>query len=476
LKPRSALIRLVLLVLLVAVTVEPIQIRAQGQGQVPVGVRINRGSEFYAVAVYGDYVYVAGRELSSSSPYIVKFDRDYNVVWAVRIYKNTYAYDIDIGLDGNIYVTGDTFLAKLDQDGNLKWYRTLSIAGKSVFGYGVVAAPDGSVYVAGDNYIAKFDSNGNLLWAKAIHSDGCYVYFVPWDVATTRDGSVYVVGYIWCYSSNSYDAFVAKLDSNGNLAWFRLIGGSGHEFATSVAVGPDGSIYVVGYTYSFGTGVADIFVAKLDQGGNLVRFKTIGGSNDDFGNAVAVGADGSVYVVVNSNSFSDSYANYVAKLDQSGKLVWFRRPVANFYGIGNNIEVMPYGCPIYVGTYMRYGAVAWGYTDEVDPSQVSVNDYTNSGVVKSPRASTPDITDFSALPGNPNVLRDNPSVQPIYGAGLLEQTCPIFSVQPQPQQSADSAQTGRSLGGAAEPFEYWLVVVPVAATIVVAVAVTRRRT
>jgi len=506
---------LALLVLTVTATVAP-AVRAQGQDQVPVGIMLRnqdsisyQDTQLYAVAVYGDYIYAAGRAMAWNprtwswywTPYVVKFDRDFNVVWAVRIGTSDIRINsIAVGPDGSIYVTGDGFLTKLDQDGNLSWFRTLSITSTTSAGHDVAVAPDGSVYVAGVRYVAKFDSNGNLLWSKVILSNGCNYYkFVANGIAVAPDGSVYVAGQMPCGSSDN--AFVAKLDSNGNLVWFRLINGSNYDSAYDVAVGPDGSVYVVGYTIISNASGADAFVAKFDREGNLKWLKTIGGPNVDSGYSIAVGPDGSVYIVVRSNSFSgsfSSYVSYVAKLDQDGNLLWFRSMVGDISPErkGSIIAVMPCGCPIYVSIYAirridfthNYGVVGWGYADEVDPSEVSVNDYTNNTeIVKSPDASTWNLTYFSASPGYLSAQSSRSSVEPLYGVRLLEPVCPVLSVsqpqsqpepQPQPQpppRTADPVQTAGSLGGNAEPFEYWLAVVPAVAVLVLAAYTTRRQ-
>src|SRR6266480_789354 len=73
--------------------------------------------------------------------------------------------------------------------------------------------------------------------------------------------------------SGDDDAFVAKLDSNGNLIWNTFIGGSQSDLATALALDASGNIYVVGWsTSSWGSpirsfsGGYDAFAAKIDSG------------------------------------------------------------------------------------------------------------------------------------------------------------------------------------------------------------------
>ena len=75
------------------------------------------------------------------------------------------------------------------------------------------------------------------------------------------------------------------------LTYGSYIGGTGDETIETATTGPDGSLYLSGYTTSpalFGQtkpgNWADVFVIKLLPGGGAVDFVTyIGGGNDDYG-------------------------------------------------------------------------------------------------------------------------------------------------------------------------------------------------
>lgn len=109
-------------------------------------------------------------------------------------------------------------------------------------------------------------------------------------------------------------AFIAKLDPAGQAAWAKTLnreGLNGAVQADTLVVDPAGAIVVTGNiigTIDVGTGpiVADsndIFLAKYAADGALVWVKTFGGPRGDYGTAVAVGADGDVYLV---GTFEDS--------------------------------------------------------------------------------------------------------------------------------------------------------------------------
>ena len=81
-----------------------------------------------------------------------------------------------------------------------------------------------------------------------------------------------------------------------------IFGGDDIDAATDLAVGPNGSLYIVGYTRS-NLGAApkpkesNAFVARVDLSGNeVVTVKTLGSDNEDRAESVAIGANGRVYV------------------------------------------------------------------------------------------------------------------------------------------------------------------------------------
>ena len=97
-------------------------------------------------------------------------------------------------------------------------------------------------------------------------------------------------------SQGGADIFIAKYDNGGNLLWVRSAGGATNDAASAVAVDGSGNCYVTGVfqgTATFGNtsltsaGGPDIFIAKYDSAGNFVWARQAGGSSDDRGYAVA---------------------------------------------------------------------------------------------------------------------------------------------------------------------------------------------
>jgi hypothetical protein len=140
------------------------------------------------------------------------------------------------------------------------------------------------------------------------------------------------------------DAFVAKMDSNGNWLWAKHAGGTGNCGGAGIAFDTSGNIYIIGNyngNANFGThalntsGSTDIFVTKLDSEGNWVWAKSAGGSWSDAGRSIATDNSGNVYLTgdfertaafgTTTLSTPIYYDIFVAKLDTDGNWSWAKQ-------------------------------------------------------------------------------------------------------------------------------------------------------
>jgi outer membrane protein assembly factor BamB len=111
----------------------------------------------------------------------------------------------------------------------------------------------GSSYGSGsyDYYTAKYAAaDGALLWEKRYNSpeDG-----FDWASAMAVDGSgnVVVTGYAYSGIAHDHDYYTAKYAAaDGALLWERYYNGpaSGVDYATGLALGPNGMVAVTGFS------------------------------------------------------------------------------------------------------------------------------------------------------------------------------------------------------------------------------------
>ncbi|MFZ8804522.1 MAG: MopE-related protein, partial [Candidatus Calescibacterium sp.] len=130
------------------------------------------------------------------------------------------------------------------------------------------------------------------------NDDGAY------SIIQSSDGGYVVAGWTSSFGAGGLDIYVLKLDSGGNVQWTKTIGGSGDDVAYSIIQSSDGGYVVAGYTSSFGAGWDwDIYVVKLDSEGDVVWTKTIGGSSYDVATSIIQSSDGGYVVAGWTSSF-----------------------------------------------------------------------------------------------------------------------------------------------------------------------------
>jgi hypothetical protein len=158
------------------------------------------------------------------------------------------------------------------------------------------------------------------------------------------------------------DAFLTKVNTNASgaasLAYSTLLGGSGVDQGSAVAIDPGGSVYVAGLTSSPGFaslrpygGNGDAFIAKfnplLSGSASLLYFTYLGGSLADSAGGIAIDSDGNAYVAGSTVSsdfpvvgavFQPVYGGgnadaFVTKLDPTGASIVY----SSFLG-GSNTE------------------------------------------------------------------------------------------------------------------------------------------
>jgi hypothetical protein len=119
------------------------------------------------------------------------------------------------------------------------------------------------------------------------------------------------------------------------VEWTKTIGGSDWDEAYSIIQSSDGGYVVAGRTWSFGAGMDDFYVVKLDSSGNVIWTKTIGGSSWDVALSIIQSSDGGYVVAGGTGSFGVRGDIYVVKMDANGN-VCFSQNITN-YSVSSNV-------------------------------------------------------------------------------------------------------------------------------------------
>lgn len=163
-------------------------------------------------------------------------------------------------------------------------------------------------------WLVKTDKAGEIEWKKIL---GSAAYDKAESAKPTKDGGYIVVGYVngtgndVQFLNGNYDIWVAKLDNLGNLVWSKNFGGSDKEEAYSVIETSDNAYLVCGLTQSNDkdvshcAGKSDMWAVKFAEGGEIIWEKSFGGANYEVAYSVVENKDGN-YLVAGYSDSNDS--------------------------------------------------------------------------------------------------------------------------------------------------------------------------
>jgi hypothetical protein len=187
----------------------------------------------------------------------------------------------------------DMYLLKIDSMGQKVFQSTFGGVSNEI-GKSVVQLTDSSYVMAGytsssgvggyDVFLVKADKAGNLIWQKTIGG-------ADWDFAnsmdTTSDGGFIIAGTTYSYGKGNADGYVIKTDANGDTTWTKTYGGLKDDEFKSVIQTSDGNYALAGYTKSYNDSLGDAWIFKLDQNGDSILCKFHGGNKEDFANSIS---------------------------------------------------------------------------------------------------------------------------------------------------------------------------------------------
>ncbi|MCP4580430.1 MAG: hypothetical protein GY839_02350 [candidate division Zixibacteria bacterium] len=231
----------------------------------------------------------------------------------------------------------DLFITKLSALGNSLIYSTYLGGNNRERGDGIAVDGNGCAYVTGetrsgdfptenayqtdqaddDAFVTKFSASGSsLIYSTYLGGNGLDH---GRSIAVDGSGCAYVTGLTKSSdfpTENSYqpsqgdinDAFVTKLSASGSsLDYSTYLGGNDGDHGWGIAVNSSGCAYVTGVTestdfptenpYQTDQGAKDAFVTKLSTSGSSLIYSTyLGGSDYDYGWAIAVDGSGRGYI------------------------------------------------------------------------------------------------------------------------------------------------------------------------------------
>ena len=249
---------------------------------------------------------------------------------------NGYHYDITVDENGNTYGTG--------------WYNQAF----------PMVNPIDVVFAGNEAFVYKLTSDGKtLLYATFLGGDGGGDDEVGTGIEVNAIGEAFVCGYTTsavnfpkagspaqAFIGGATDIFAAKFSSTGALVYSTFYGSAGIDRAFAIDIDAANNAFITGSTASssgfatagafqssYGGGVQDAFLLKLNASGSTVLFCTyFGGAGNDLSRDVVVDLAGNPYIggctesssgIASAGSFDNTYGGdavdgFVAKFSADG--------------------------------------------------------------------------------------------------------------------------------------------------------------
>jgi hypothetical protein len=210
------------------------------------GIDADPGTGTYNLVGYtsSNPVIAAGNVL-----YVSKLDSSGNFVWAYNLvgdHNTQFLPSLAVDHSNNIIVSG---------------YITGETSTLTDFDFGA-----GTAYISSTSgpFVLKMDASANFIWVKSTASITTAVNAQSYSTGLALDatGNIYTTGgfYAGTYDFDpnaatflmtpvgAVDAYVSKLDTNGNFVWATKLGDTGNEWGYSLAVSPLGKVIFSGST------------------------------------------------------------------------------------------------------------------------------------------------------------------------------------------------------------------------------------
>ncbi|RLD38009.1 MAG: hypothetical protein DRI74_05205 [Bacteroidetes bacterium] len=252
------------------------------------------------------------------------------------------SYSNDGDVHGNYgYQKSSVWIVKTDAVGDTLWTKIYGSTG-SDGGMSIKETSDGGYIVlasagTNDEDLEGADLSIGKIWLIKLNSVGEIQWFniVPKSALAfkqTFDGGYIISGITGSndseggiYHGGNGDASLVKLDSNGEMEWSRLYGGSEQEYAQNVIQTLDTGYLFVGFSRSGDYDVSyhypgdyhnDIWVGKTDKDGVLVWEKPLGGTaSEDATDVYQYPADSSYLIIARVESSDYDITDYIGASD-----------------------------------------------------------------------------------------------------------------------------------------------------------------
>jgi len=329
----------------------------------------SQGNSCVAGYTLGD---VAGKNKGNKDILVSRLDASGKILWTLQTgteSEDTANY-IVLNSAGEAYITGNAygkfgsesgtgsiFIQKISRDGKLLWTKKYGTE-KSATSNTIRLDTNENLYISGstngkmgdvtfgqsDAFLSKLDRDGNLLWTCQWGTD---VADEVKGIALDQAGNIFAIGdtYGTLGGTNlgGSDIFVSQISPDGKLVFSKQFGTTANDVATKVLVDKDKNIYLTGWTDGdfVGTqiGAGDSLLMKLSSTGEMLWKKQFGTALWDGIHAIVLSKDDPKNIIVGGCQNYNQCQAFLRKFDSDGNEIWRKEQIPTFSTCGREIGI-----------------------------------------------------------------------------------------------------------------------------------------
>jgi len=254
------------------------------------------------------------------------------------------------------------WVVKTDASGDTLWTKVYGNGGDDDAARSLAITPEGDFIIAGetasysqderDAWILKLDSQGDTIWTRTFNSS---IYRDSGEsIIIDNDGNYVITGFTYIHPDDR-DALLLKYDPDGNLLWYKTFGGTDEDWTTGLCQTEDGNYVLTGFTRSFGANARDSYLIKTDVNGDTLWTRTFGGPDDQWGRSINNLPDGGAVIAGWTGTFFSASDIWILRVNSDGDTLWTKT-----YDYGDN-DIANKVIPTNNGGFLISGKANWDF-------------------------------------------------------------------------------------------------------------------
>jgi hypothetical protein len=214
--------------------------------------------------------------------------------------------------------------------------------GFAAVGYGDFGRGSGT-----DVLLVRFDAAGDTLWTRMYGGES---EDVGWDVVEVPDGGFFIAGYTEAPGPGREDVLVLRVDDMGEPLWERTLGGPGRDRAWSATLADNGELVIAGESEQGQQEGRDAYLIRMSGAGEVRWENAVDAAGDQRVYSVARTSDGAF--VSTGTSAAEGETNrdvYVVRVTGDGDVEWSRSFGSAPDDVGHGVLGLPDGDVLVTG-------------------------------------------------------------------------------------------------------------------------------